>query len=364
MFVCACLLLLLVPGTFSCSTLVAGRGATSDKSVMSAHSNDGDGLTVGNLQIVRAANWTLLTKRPVSGGSVPQVAHTFAYFTKVGGYASINQHQVGLAESTCVAVFAGDRSKAMLNIVDLGALGLERAQSAREAVLVMGGIAEKFGYYDNGESLLVTDPTEAFIFHVLPDDTRSSAVWVAQRVPDGHVAVVANSFTVRVVDFNDEHSFLTSSSMRDVARRTGRWGVGLPFDFTRIFAGPEPSHKYASGRRMWVAFRELAAPTESSRLSPTYIEYVSASGYPATLAASPNSVTLAAMRNTMRNWFQNTSYDLGVGMAAGPFGSPGRTRASAGVLGNWERPIAISRTIVSYVLHCRSWLPNAIVSSK
>ncbi len=62
----------------------------------------------------------------------------------------------------------------------------------------------------------------------------------------------------------------------------------------------------------------------------------------------------------MRNWYQNTTYDMGAGMAAGPFGSPGRDRSASGVVGNWERPIAISRTIVSYVLQCRGWLPSAV----
>ena len=125
---------------------------------MASHSNDGDGTTIGNLQIVPAVDYgaqPLTTERIVSGGSIPQVAHTFAYYTKVGGYASMNEHQVGLAESTCVAVFEGNRSAgASLNIVDLSALGLERANTSRAAVLTMGALAEQHGYYDAGESLL------------------------------------------------------------------------------------------------------------------------------------------------------------------------------------------------------------------
>ncbi|KAL1512006.1 hypothetical protein AB1Y20_005281 [Prymnesium parvum] len=342
----------------ACTTLVAGRLATADGSVMASHSNDGDGATAANLLLVPRAEWQLPAERTVSNGQLPQVARTYAYFTKVGGYASLNEHQVGLAESTCVAVFEGQRGAgAMLDIVDLSALALERANSSRRAVETMGELAERYGYYDAGESLLVVDPTEAFIFHVLPDPSGTSAVWVAQRVPDSHVGVVANSFTVREVDLHDGERFLYSRNMVDVALSQGRWGPGVPFDFTRIFAGPEPGHKYASGRRMWAAFR-LLAPAAAERLSPWYSEYVSSAPYPATLPAS--NVSSRSLRQVMRDYYEGTQFNLASGMAAGAFASPARWSAPSNVSGNWERPIAISRTILSYVLICREWLPAAV----
>ena len=228
----------------------------------------------------------------------------------------------------------------------------------------MGALAEQYGYYDAAESLFVADPREAFVFHVLPDDTGASAVWVAQRVPDEHVGVVANSFTVRVVDFNDSANFLFSPAMRAVAKRAGRWGDGVPFDFTRIFAGPEPGHRYSAGHRMWSGFRHLGDSAAAAALPLHYTEYVSEAPFPATLRARASGVDLQAMIRTMRDSYQNTSLDMTVGMAAGPFGTPDRFAAGPGEaalgVGSWERTIAISRTIVSYVVQCRSWLPREV----
>ena len=53
------------------------------------------------------------------------------------------------------------------------------------------GIQEEDGYYggetpesESGEALTIVDRREAWIFHILPDDTGTSAIWAAQRVPD------------------------------------------------------------------------------------------------------------------------------------------------------------------------------------
>jgi dipeptidase len=78
-------------------------------------------------------------------------------------------------------------------------IALERTKKAREAIQLMGDLAVKLGYYsaewvggdesrgEGGEALTVIDKDEAWVFHVTSDDTGASAVWVAQRVPDGEV---------------------------------------------------------------------------------------------------------------------------------------------------------------------------------
>jgi len=89
----------------------------------------------------------------------------------------------------------------MVDARELTRIALERSMTAKEAVLLMGDIAEKYGFYaadwsggddskgEGGEALTVVDPNEAWVFHVLSDDTGTSAVWAAQRVQDDHVSL-------------------------------------------------------------------------------------------------------------------------------------------------------------------------------
>jgi dipeptidase len=130
--------------------------------------------------------------------------------------------QVTIGESTCpaklVAAPAGPTGggKALLEASELSQIGLERGKTAREVIQIMGELAVKYGFYSSewdgsseeaiessrgeaGEALSVADPDEAWMFHILPDDTGTSAIWVAQRLPDDHIAVVSNQFIIRDV---------------------------------------------------------------------------------------------------------------------------------------------------------------------
>ena len=59
----------------------------------------------------------------------------------------------------------------------------------------------------------VGDANEAWVMHVMPDPTSLSAIWVAQRVPDDHVTVVMNMFTIRDVNLSDTRNFMGSKNM-------------------------------------------------------------------------------------------------------------------------------------------------------
>lgn len=118
----------------------------------------------------------------------------------------MNEHQVAIGESTCASklwaapTIAG--GKASIEAREMSMIALERGRTAREAIQIMGQMAETYGFYaadwsggdmskgEGGEGLTVIDKTEAWVFHVTADDSGTSAVWVAQRVPADHVSAL------------------------------------------------------------------------------------------------------------------------------------------------------------------------------
>ena len=80
----------------ACSTTVVGRLASATGAVIASHSNDGDGggFYHSSINRVLAADWLSNATRHVNGHEIPQVPHTYAYFTE--GYAAMNEHQVSV----------------------------------------------------------------------------------------------------------------------------------------------------------------------------------------------------------------------------------------------------------------------------
>merc|ERR1712136_583713 len=192
----------------------------------------------------------------------------------------------------------------------------------------------------SGESLMVGDADEGFIFHILPDPTGTSAIWVAQRVPDDEVGVVANMFVIREVALHDTRNFLYSDSMVQVAKEKGWWQQGQPLDFTRIYSDGEYAHKYYSGRRVWGAFRLFGVP-----LPTNYTDLRYDAVYPVT-AKPATAVEVRDLMAIYRDYYDGTEFDLSKGLAAGPYGNPDRWSTwMTSLQGSWERSIGLFRTM-------------------
>ncbi len=130
----------------------------------------------------------------------------FALYESGAGYELVNDHIVTAGEHTIpaatVAKTVGHGGKDLFDIDELNRPALERAITARAAIEIMGEHVEKYGYYgtewdkrsnyaESGEALSIPDLVEAWMFHIVPDDTGARAVWVGKRVPDGHISAVA-----------------------------------------------------------------------------------------------------------------------------------------------------------------------------
>ncbi|CAB9497717.1 Probable dipeptidase A [Seminavis robusta] len=379
----------------ACTVFIVGKDATTDGSVLVTHSNDGEFDTDPRLVKVPAQDHDDgASMRPVFFspesypryvgqdrgvpeyspqenqqqkpfkpiGFIPQVPHTFAYLEDT--YGAVNEHQVGIGESTCSGVFGAvplgaPNGTALLSVDALTQIAMERATTARQVVELMGQLAEQYGFYGAGEfegtseSLGVTDPNEAWIFHILPDPTGKSAIWAAQKIPSNSFAVLANMFVLRELDPNDKDNFLMSDSVHSVAQDYGWWHPtdGTLLDFTKVYSDGEYAHKFYSGRRMWGGFH-LAC--ESQQYPSDYKDLQSDPVYP--LYCTPDhKISSADLFRYHRYTYQNTAFDLGAegNLAAGPFGSPDRWKAGPGeaaVGGNWERPIGLYRTSDTYVV--------------
>jgi dipeptidase len=293
---------------------------------------------------------------------LPPVTQTFPYLEDT--YGAANPY-MGTGEATCKAVYVAAAAgaaggKAVFSIDELSRVAMERSTTAREAVALMGDLAVKHGFYGpatsegSGESLIVADPAEGWVFHVLPDATGASAIWAAQRVPSGHVTVIANTFIIRTINASDPNTFQFGPN---IAAAAAERGCPTPVDFSGCFSGGEYPHKYSSGRRMWRAYSLLAPQLQ---LAPEYGNIVTDAPFP--FSAPPaRPVALADVFAVYRDYLEGTAFDMTVGPASGPFGTPDRYTAGNGEHSFpkswWERPIGLFRTSNTYVTEVRPHAP-------
>ena len=93
-----------------------------------------------------------------------------------------------------------------------------------EGKVIIGELAEEYGYIDAGECLTVGDPNEIWHFEIMPPGPLGKgAIWAAVRIPEGHVGVSANRSRIGKIDPNDPENYMFSENVFSVAEQNGWW---------------------------------------------------------------------------------------------------------------------------------------------
>ncbi len=361
-------------GAFACTTTAVGKDASADGSVMVSHTCDGwydhriqviEGGTHEADEMVDIYNdpCTATKRDPVLVGQIPQVAETYTYFNI--GYPFMNEKGVVISEFTWNGRQEMFSSEGLFVIANLQQLGLQRTSTARECVALMGALAEEYGYCDGGECLLVADANEVWIFEVCGGGMlwtqgcdAPGAHWAARRVPDDQVYAGANRSRLGVIDFNDPDNYMWSTDITVFAEEMGWWSEGEDFNYTDLFNPTPYGYTFYASRREWRVF-SLLAPSQKFEVVDRYTPYA--------FTITPDApVTVQQIMDIYSDHLEGTEYDLTVGPAAGPFGTPNRFQVPGSMKPedrsseDWEREIAQFRCSYSFVAQLRDDMPAEI----
>jgi dipeptidase len=376
----------------ACTNYLVSRGASADGSAMVSYAADSH-VRYGELYWKPAADWpqgTMVTlydrgtAKPL--GQIPQASHTY----QVIGF--MNEHQVAIGESTF-----GGRGELFdsTGVVDYGSLmflALQRSKTAREAIKVIAGLMEQYGYASTGESFSIGDPNEVWIMELIGKgvdmqiqkktqkqfNASKGAVWVAMKVPEGYISSHANasrittfpladgkiSITSKELDkiFNSETEVVYAYDVITFARNKGYFtGIDTDFSFSAAYAPTDFDAARFCDIRVWSFFNRVSKGMDQ------YFDYVKGdlSKERIPLFIKPDrELTPRDLMASKRNHLEGTPLDMAKDAGAGPFGTPYRWRPLTWEYNGKEffneRATATQQTGFSFIAQMRNWLPDPV----
>lgn len=375
--------------SMACTNFLFTKGATKDGSTMVTYAADSHTL-YGELYHWPAADWPEGSMLDVyewdTGkylGQIPQVAHTYNVI------GNMNEHQLAIAEST----YGGREELATQSgaIIDYGSaiyITLQRAKTAREAIVIMTQLFENYGYASSGESFSIVDPNEVWILEAIgKGEGEKGAVWVARMVPDGYVSGHANQARITTFPlegknsissdnikkiFNPEITTVYSKDVISFAKEKGFYpkdGKNKDFSFSDTYNPVNFSGARGCEIRVWSFFKSVNQDMQqyfgyASGRDIKYDEKGYATNRMPLWIKPDEKVDILQVMDFMRDHLEGTELDMTKDLGAGPYACPYRWRPMDFTVDGkeyvHERATATQQTGFSFVAQCRSWLPNEI----
>ncbi len=367
----------------NCTTIMVGKLASTDGSVMTSHSCDGNYRTWLNIyphmknengaihaiyagMLHSEEEWDMT--KVVKKGEIPEVAETYAFLNTA--YPCMNEKQLAIGETTIYGRKELVNEDGMFLIEELEKVALQRCKTAREAIALIGKLAEEYGYCDLAECITIADPNEVWQLEIAGSGPgKPSAIWCAERIPDSNVGICANIPRISEVDFNNPDYFMYSTDLRNVAKKLGYWDGKEPLKFWKVINNKKP-----------FAIREFFV---LSKLAPSLHLSYDAEELPFSVKPE-KKVSPRDIMSFFRETYEGTEWDMTKNLIVpvrerDKDGNIIEFREKTGVVNNWmsndlrnllnelkpgvvarQRTIAISGCSYSHVIQCRSWLPDEV----
>jgi len=384
----------------ACTTLMVGKEATEDGSVLMSSSCDGD--IMGLIHVMPSSEYATGNKLPMYWnlprpksyseyvanlrkgyelvGFLP-VEKTYRSIILAGNLESmttggINEFGVSIAIEylpmrpglACTKGVVGPNSNHWTT--SLIANGLLRARTARQAVEIMGSMIEQYGfqYYrapKAGVALPIADKHEVWLMEIFgpgtdwtPSSGRPGGVWCAQRIPHGEVGCSANRSRIGKLDLANRDRFKASPNIYSLAEALGFWEQGKPFVWYDVYGAPGSRQ---NSLREWRAL-SLAAPSLGLKASGDPL----VDRYPFSVKPD-NPISVRMLMKIMRDGYEGTQYDLTEQRAFNPGGKKSPLARPWGppelfnLLGiKPHRAICTPSSGYVFVAQLRDWLPDPI----
>ncbi|MBI9064976.1 MAG: C69 family dipeptidase, partial [Marinilabiliaceae bacterium] len=152
----------------SCTSIMVGKHASTDGSVITSHTCDGryrtwlsieKGETFKNDTTTAVYKGTLKTetrwdrRKMKMVGEIPQAKETYSFLNTA--YPCLNEKQLAMGETTIVGPKELVNEEGMFQIEELERIALQRCSTARDAVQLIGKLIKEYGYGDWGECITI-----------------------------------------------------------------------------------------------------------------------------------------------------------------------------------------------------------------
>lgn len=361
----------------ACTNILVTPGASEDGNSMIAYNADSGNL-MGMLYHYPAISGTAKgAKRKVYNwdtgvylGEIPEANSTY---NVVG---NTNERGLVIAETTFGGLSILDPENQPGAKIDYGSLiyiTLQRAEFAREAILLIANLLDEFGYASEGESFSLADRKgEVWIMELIGrGSTGMGAAWVARKVPDGYVAAHSNQARITTFPRNSEDC-LYSEDVVQLAKDIGVYTSpdddpnDLNFSFSDTYDPLTFMGARASEARTWSIFSEFLAGTS---FQSAYEDYALGNDLthrmPLWIKPS-NKLSYNDLVKAMSSHYENTALASDSDPSAGPNNAPYRPRPLEWNHGEKkyhnERTIGTHQTGWNFIAQIRLSFPPPISS--